>query len=169
MNKFNDSNFCPVPRDQRPFYEYLKRKRSSLFGWVRLNESGYTSKFFFTFFSIFLLNTFVINWFISLSNYKFYCLLLILFFSFLLQGLLYFNFLIAWRYIGRRLFEDKIIYEESGWYDGKIWSKPIGILRHERLLYDYQLVPLINRIEKTLQLILLGITVVIAFIFLFMY
>lgn len=61
----------------------------------------------------------------------------------------------------------KSFYEESGWYDGRIWIKPPSILRHERLLYHYQLVPLISRLRKTLQIILLGIVVVTSLLFLF--
>jgi len=61
----------------------------------------------------------------------------------------------------------RITLEESGWYDGRIWIKPPSILRHERLLYHYQLVPLITRLNKTLQFLILGIVFVLALLFLF--
>lgn len=45
MNKMDWFVLCPVPKDQRPFYEYIKRKDSTFLGWVGLNETLYTTRF----------------------------------------------------------------------------------------------------------------------------
>nr|YP_010478854.1 hypothetical protein Ycf36 [Neustupella aerophytica]UVI61159.1 hypothetical protein Ycf36 [Neustupella aerophytica] len=169
MNKFEDSTLCPVPREQRPFYEYLNQKKSILVGWVKLNETSYIIKFFVTLFVIFTFSFPIINLFVSFSYYPVESLIIGLVFSLIIESLVYFNYFINWSYIGKRLFEDTVFYEQSGWYDGKIWIKPTTILRHERLLYHYQLVPLINRIKKTLQLILLSIIILLCIFFLFLY
>lgn len=169
MKKLNNFNLCPVPREQRPFYEYINRKKSILLSWVKLNENGYTTNFFFTLFVIFTFSFSLINLFVSFSYYPVESIVLSFVFSLIIESLLYLNFFLGWTYIGRRLVQDKVVYEESGWYDGKIWIKPIIILRHERLLYHYQLIPLINRIKKTLQLILLSIVILVCTFFLFLY
>lgn len=160
---------CPVPRDQRPFYEYLKLKQSVILGWVGLNETRYTKRFFVGFLVIFTLLFPILNSIISLFSYPLQAFLLNLLLSLISLSLLYTYFFVAWFYTGQRLLEAKVLYEESGWYDGRIWIKPPAILKHERLLYHYQLVPLINRIKNTLKLIFLCILVVTLFSFFLFY
>ena len=169
MNKMDWFVLCPVPRDQRPFYEYIKRKDSTILGWVGLNESNYTRRFFLSLLSIFSVTLPFTSWFISLSYYPSQAILVNLFVTLIFQSFIYGYFFITWLYAGKRLVAAKVWYEESGWYDGRIWIKPPSILRHERLLYHYQLVPLIARLIKTLQFLVLGIIFVIALVFLFIY
>jgi hypothetical protein len=148
-----------VPRDQRPFYEYLKRKESFLLGWVGLNESSYTTRFSLAFLSIFFLFLPLTNLSLNLFYYPVLSLIVNLLISLILMLILYTYFFVAWLYVGKRLLSAKVYYEESGWYDGKIWIKPPTILKHERLLYYYQLVPLILRVKKTLKLIVLALII----------
>jgi hypothetical protein len=49
-------------------------------------------------------------------------------------------------------------YEESGWYDGHVWRKPEEVLNRDRLIMDYQVKPILQRVRNTLAL-LLGIAV----------
>lgn len=169
MGKFNLFILCPVPREQRPFYEYLRRKQSSLLGWVKLNEIGYTKKFFSTLLIIFLLSFPLINWFINFTYDPFQTIIANFIVSLTIQALIYFYFFLAWTYTGRRLFSAKVFYEESGWFDGRVWTKPPTILRHERLLYHYQLLPIVTRIGKTLRLICVSIAILVTLLFLLNY
>jgi hypothetical protein len=166
MNKMDWFVLCPVPKEQRPFYEYIKRKDSTFLGWVGLNETKYTSRFFVMLAIIFALLLPITCWFISFNYYPFQTLLINLLISLGFQSLIYGYFFITWLYAGKRLVAAKVFYEESGWYDGRIWIKPPTILRHERLLYHYQLVPLITRLRKTLQIIVLNIVIAISLLFL---
>jgi hypothetical protein len=167
MNKMDWFILCPVPRDQRPFYEYIKRKDSSILGWVGLNEFNYKLRFFITLGGIFTLILPFTSWFINLSYYPVQTLLVNLLISLTFQSLLYGYFFVTWVYAGKRLVAAKVWYEESGWYDGRVWIKPPSILRHERLLYHYQLLPLIKRLAKTLQFLVLAGVIVFSLIFLF--
>lgn len=164
MNKFDDFVFCPVPLYQRPFYEYIKRKKSTLLSWVKLNEGAYFNKFFFSFLTFFSLSSFFTNWFISFFYYPVRTLIISLILSLFLQIIFYFNFFLAWESTGKKLLDMKIIYEELGGYMTRIWVKPNQILRHEQLLYYYQLVPLINRLQKTLQLIFFLLLIFVLFL-----
>ena len=167
MNKMEWFVLCPVPKEQRPFYEYIKRKDSSFLGWVGLNETRYTNRFFLMLGTIFTLLFPITCWFISFNSYPLQTLLFNLLLSLSFQSLIYGYFFITWIYAGKRLVAAKVFYEESGWYDGRIWIKPPSILRHERLLYHYQLVPLITRLRKTLQIIILNLVIVASLLFLF--
>jgi hypothetical protein len=165
MKNFNDLIVCPVPREQRPFYEYLKSRKSEFVGWVSLNELGYKKNFFLTFFFNNILSFFLTNYFMSCLEYPIRSLIIIISFSLVIQTLIYSYFLTNWTYVGSRLLERKVFYEEAGWYNEKIWKKPQVILKQEIILYNYQIVPLITRLKKTLQLITI---VLILFLVLFL-
>ncbi len=169
MDKFDFFILCPVPREQRPFYEYLRRKQSGLLGWVKLNETAYTKRFFSSLLGIFLLTLPIVNWFIKFSYYPLQTIGISCIVSLIIQGLIYSYFFLAWTYTGRRLFSAKVFYEESGWFDGRVWTKPPTILRHERLLYHYQLLPLVSRIARTLRFIIISIIILCAILSLLTY
>lgn len=169
MKKFNEFLVCPVPRDQRPFFEYLNSRQANFVGWVGLNKSGYSQKFFIALFFNTILSFSLINYFISFLEYPVRFLIISLIFSLILQTLIYCYFFINWKYIGGRLVDKKIFYEESGWYNEKVWLKPKTVLKQELVLYNYQVIPLINRIKKTLQLVITVFVVDLGLILLLFY
>lgn len=61
---------------------------------------------------------------------------------------------IGWRHVCDRLSKASVPYEESGWYDGQFWDKPAEVLDRDRLIADYQVKPLMLRIQKTFAVIL---------------
>ena len=169
MKKINWAILCPVPKEQRPFYEYIKRKQSIFLGFITTNETKYTTRFFTFLIGLYIMSLPLVLWAIPISYYPFQTLIFNLFFSFILEGILYLYFFFTWIYAGKRLVAAKVWYEESGWYDGKIWIKPPSVLKHERLLYHYQLMPLIARLTKTLQFIFLCIILLGFLLFLITY
>ncbi|MEL7227105.1 MAG: CGLD27 family protein, partial [Cyanobacteria bacterium J06576_12] len=40
-----------------------------------------------------------------------------------------------------------------GWYDGQIWEKPEDVFNRDRLIADYQVKPILYRIQKTFAVI----------------
>jgi len=89
MNKMDWFVLCPVPRDQRPFYEYIKRKDSTILCWVGFNECNYTSRFFLTLLGIFSVTLPFTSWFISLKYYPFQTVLVKTFVALFFQSLIY--------------------------------------------------------------------------------
>ena len=71
---------------------------------------------------------------------------------------------LGWKYIGDRLKKTKIVYEESSWYDGQVWEKPLEIYNRDRLIFNYQVEPVLKRLEKSgLLLIALMVSGIILF------
>lgn len=64
---------------------------------------------------------------------------------------------IGWQHVCARLLQAAVPYEESGWYDGQVWQKPEEVVDRDRLIADYQVKPLMHRLQKTFAVIL-GIT-----------
>lgn len=148
MNK-STVNFCPVPREQQPIYEYEQLKESWLFDWGILAVNQYTKKIVWvSFWSL----VFVVP--LSLSIFTPAKEPLELFLSSLigvslLTGLFLSRIYLGWQYIKERLQSDRIFYEESGWYDGQTWLKPSAMLDRDRLVVSYEVEPILGRLHKT--------------------
>ena len=41
---------------------------------------------------------------------------------------------LGWNHIFNRLISEKVEYEESGWYDGQVWKKPLVLKEKESLI-----------------------------------
>jgi hypothetical protein len=58
----------------------------------------------------------------------------------------------GWTYVQKRLLADQVDYEESGWYDGQVWPKPLPWLQQDQLVARHQIGPVLSRLR-------LGLTV----------
>jgi hypothetical protein len=56
---------------------------------------------------------------------------------------------LGWSYVRDRLKKDRIFYEESGWYDGQTWLKPRAMVDRDRLIVNYQIKPILQRLRNT--------------------
>jgi hypothetical protein len=142
--------YCPVPEEQRPLNEYLNLKNVPFFDWPTFDLKKYIFKL-----SIF---AFIILFFsIPISNYCSYYFefqsrffLLNLFTVGTSEIFLLLRVYLGWSYIEERLTKPFVEYEESGWYDGQIWIKPIKILKQDRLICYYKVLPILSRLKKTI-------------------
>lgn len=142
--------YCPVPKEQRPLNEFLNLKTSSIFNWPTFNTFEYILK-------IFNFGGYILFFSIPISNYcyyyyefpnKFFLLNLVIVFTSKIFLLL--RIYLGWYYIKERLTKSFVEYEESGWYDGQIWFKPIKVLKLDRLIFYYKVAPILKRLKKTI-------------------
>ena len=148
MNK-STVNFCPVPQEQQPIYEYQQLKESWLFNWGVLPTDRYLKKVAWVSFWCLLL---VAPLSMSIFNptreplaFGLSCSVGML----LLTSLFLSRIYLGWQYVKNRLQSDRIFYEESGWYDGQTWLKPTAMLDRDRLVVSYQIEPIMNRLHRT--------------------
>ena len=66
---------------------------------------------------------------------------------------------LSWIYIYKRLNSENIEYEESGWYDGQVWEKPIDWRSKDLLISQYQVKPILTHLEK---IIIISIAIISA-------
>jgi hypothetical protein len=149
MKQESSPTFCPVPLEQQPVNEYEVLKESWLCCWATLDSLSYTLKLFWVL---------VIGWLIvsPIAAASFSPLKKPVFFTLssglgamLLVALVLSRILLGWYYIRDRLQAQKVIYEESGWYDGQIWEKPPEVLTRDRLIVTYQVDPILQRLKQT--------------------
>ena len=150
MNQFN----CPVPKDQQPTNEFIELSKSKIFTWPK-------SKKAFAFILLkFWIGTFFIFVVISSGSVYFETstlryILLSFFSSLSLPFLFSIRLYLGWNHIFKRLTSEKVEYEESGWYDGQIWIKPIKLKEKESLIASLEVKPILKNLIQILSIIII--------------
>ena len=150
MNQFN----CPVPKDQQPTNEFIELSKSKIFTWPKSKKS------FLLILLKFWIGTFFIFVVISSGSVYFETFILryilISFFSSLsLPFLFSIRLYLGWNHIFKRLTSEKVEYEESGWYDGQIWIKPVKLKEKETLIALLEVKPILKNLIQILSLIII--------------
>ena len=161
-----DNTICPVPPDQRPLNEFNSIRNSWIISWPFLEKSIFYRKLILSWFFItpisftisygsdYLKNNIVELAFVSLTA------------SIVLPILLLTRQWLSWIYIYKRLNSETIEYEESGWYDGQTWEKPIEWRAKDLLIAQHQIKPILNHLEMIILLLLSVILLSLLFILL---
>ena len=124
---------CPVPRDQQPTNEYIELSKSIIFSWPKTKKSLIIVliKFWVAAFVLFLvISSGSVYFKTSLLKY----ILLSFFSSLAIPLLIAIRLYLGWKHIYKRLTSEKVEYEESGWYDGQVWIKPLILKEKESLI-----------------------------------
>lgn len=141
--------FCPVPEEQQPVNEYEELKESWFFRWAILDRTEYLKKLAW----LWLWSWALVGPIAAASfpvRKAFWPFLFSGVFGVTLAvGLVLLRLYLGWIYIHDRLRSEKIFYEESGWYDGQIWTKTPAVLTRDRLIVSYQIEPILTRLKKT--------------------
>ena len=158
-----DKTICPVPFNQRPLNEFNSIRNSWIISWPLLDKIIFYRKLFYSwiiFFPISLTISYGSN---SLKNNIYNLIFTSLTASLFFPVLLLSRQWLSWTYIYKRLNSENIEYEESGWYDGQVWEKPIDWRAKDLLIAQHQVKPILNHL-KVLTIPLIA-TVLISFLF----
>ena len=60
---------------------------------------------------------------------------------------------LGWKHIFNRLISEKVEYEESGWYDGQVWEKPLVLKEKESLIASIEVKPILKNLIQILSII----------------
>ena len=60
---------------------------------------------------------------------------------------------LGWNHIFKRLTSETIEYEESGWYDGQVWVKPLVLKEKESLIATIEVKPILKNLIQILSII----------------
>jgi Conserved in the green lineage and diatoms 27 len=147
---------CPVPPEQLPLNEYEELKESWFFRWATLNPWRYGAKLLWAWVWSLAIAAPVAAASFAIAKHPAKFLLLSAGGSILFVLLMLMRLYLGWSYVGSRLMDTQVVYEESGWYDGQTWLKPTEVLTRDRLVVTYQIQPLLKRMQWTFG-ILIGI------------
>ena len=59
---------------------------------------------------------------------------------------------LGWTYVMRRLLAESVDYEESGWYDGQTWEKPVSWREKDQLVARHEVRPILGRLARAMAL-----------------
>ena len=148
MNEYK----CPVPREQQPTNEFIELSKSNIFSWPKSKKSLILVliKFWIVSFLLFLIiSSGSIYFKTSLLKY----ILLSFFSSLSIPILILIRLYLGWNHIFKRLTSEKVEYEESGWYDGQVWIKPLFLKEKESLIATIEVKPILKNLIQIFSII----------------
>ena len=143
---------CPVPKEQQPTNEFIELSKSKIFSWPKTKKSliFILAKFWVGTFILFLvISSGSVYFKTSLLKYT----LLSFFSSLSIPLLISIRLFLGWNHIFKRLTSEKVEYEESGWYDGQVWEKPLVLREKEILIASIEVKPILRNLIQILSII----------------
>jgi hypothetical protein len=148
-----------IPPEQRPFNEYQQLRSSFFFRWATLEPRLFVAGIAGVWLGSWVLSGPISAWSFSPLRLPIHFFLGGVAGSGVLLGLVLLRLYLGWAYIHERLSSACVHYEESGWYDGSFWNKPPEDVAKDRLVVEYQVDPVLRRLQRTLIILFLsGIT-----------
>ena len=143
---------CPVPKEQQPTNEFIELSKSTIFSWPKTKKSLIIAliKFWVGSFIIFLIISSGSIYFRT-SHLKY--ILLSFFSSLSIPLLISIRLYLGWNHIFNRLISEKVEYEESGWYDGQVWEKPLVLKEKESLIASIDVKPILKNLIQIFSII----------------
>ena len=147
----NDSK-CPVPLEQQPTNEFIELSKSNIFSLPKTKKSLIIVLFKFwvgTFILFLVISSGSIYFKTSILKY-----ILISFFSSLsIPFLISLRLYLGWNHVFKRLNSESVEYEESGWYDGQVWLKPLVLKERESLIASNEVKPILKNLIQIFSII----------------
>ena len=145
---------CPVPSNQRPLNEFNSIRNSWIISWPFLERNIFYRKLILSWLFVIPISLIISYGSDYLKNNTFELILVSLTVSIAFPILLLTRQWLSWKYIYKRLNSESIEYEESGWYDGQTWEKPIEWRAKDLLIAQHQIKPILNHIEMIIIFLL---------------
>jgi hypothetical protein len=151
---------CPVPPAQRPLQEYEQLCRSWFFAWPARGAAGLWRALGLSWLLSGPLCLLVASGSIPLRHDPLRMAASAAVAALLLPLLLLMRQWLGWSYVQQRLLSERVEYEESGWYDGQVWEKPITWRQQDLLVARHQVQPVLRHLGRAIAtaaaLLLLG-------------
>ena len=156
---------CPVPKEQQPTNEFIELSKSIIFSWPKTKKSLVLIliKFWVSAFVLFLV---ISSGSVYFKTSLFKYILLSFFSSLSIPLLIIIRLYLGWKHVFKRLTSERVEYEESGWYDGQVWIKPLVLREKESLIATIEVKPILNNLIQIFSIILV---LVLSGILLFQY
>ena len=143
---------CPVPLEQQPTNEFIELSKSTIFSWPKTKKSLIIVLFKFwvgTFILFLVISSGSIYFKTSIIKY----ILLSFFSSLSIPLLISLRLYLGWNHVFNRLNSERVEYEESGWYDGQVWIKPLVLKERESLIASNEVKPILKNLIQIFSII----------------
>ena len=144
---------CPVPPEQRPLEEYGQLQRSWFVAWPAGGSLPLARALLLSWLLVLPVALLVAGGSITLRHEPLRLTMAAATAAGLLPLLLLSRQWLGWTYVRQRLVAETVAYEESGWYDGQEWEKPIAWRQQDLLVARFQVDPLMRRLRRGAALV----------------
>ena len=143
---------CPVPKEQQPSNEFIELSKSKIFSWPKTKKSliNILLKFWLGAFILFIVISSGSVYF-KTSTLRY--VLLSFFSSLSIPLLISIRLYLGWKHVFNRLNSERVEYEESGWYDGQVWEKPLVLKEKESLIASLEVKPILKNLIQIFSII----------------
>jgi hypothetical protein len=148
----SSATVCPVPPAQRPLQQYEELRDSWFFAWPSRGNPGLAKALLSSWLLALPPSLLVASGSWVLRYRPLELVLAAAVAAALLPVLLLVRQWLGWRSIHRRLVSERVEYEESGWYDGQVWEKPLSWRQQDLLVAQHQVRPVLSRLERALAI-----------------
>ena len=139
---------CPVPPEQRPLQEYEQLLASWFFVWQSQDLPGLLRPLATSWLLLLPVSILVASGSWVLRHHLAQLVLAGMIAAVALPMLLLVRQWLGWKYVHRRLVSERVEYEESGWYDGQVWEKPLAWRQQDLLVAQHQVQPVLRRLQQ---------------------
>ena len=148
-----NESICPVPKEQQPTNEFIELSKSIIFSWPKTKKSLILIliKFWVGAFALFLV---ISSGSVYFKTFLLKYILLSFFSSLSIPLLIIIRLYLGWKHVFKRLTSERVEYEESGWYDGQVWIKPLVLKEKESLIATIEVKPILNNLIQIFSIIL---------------
>lgn len=148
-SSFPEQANCPVPPEQRPLQEYEQLLSSWFFTWPSQSQQGLWRALAICWLVLLPITCLVTSgsWVLRHQPLKLVAIGAVA--AILLPMLVLFRQWLGWNYVHRRLVAVAVEYEESGWYDGQVWEKPLAWRQQDLLVAQHQVKPVLERLRQS--------------------
>ena len=151
-NNFMNESKCPVPREQQPTNEFVELSKSKIFSWPKTKKSLILVLIKFWLGAFFLFLT-ISSGSIYFKTFLLKYILLSFFSSLSIPLLISIRLYLGWNHVFNRLTSERVEYEESGWYDGQVWIKPLILIEKESLIASIEVKPILKNLIQIFSII----------------
>ncbi len=146
---------CPVDPEQLPLEEYRQLERSWFFRWPALGPRALVRFLLLSWLAALPFGLLVASGSWSLKAHAPRLAIAALTVTLVLPLLLLLRQWLGWSHLHHRLCSERVEYEESGWYDGQVWEKPLAWRQRDLLVAQHQVGPVLRRLRQGMFWVLL--------------
>ena len=141
---------CPVPPEQRPLEEFRQLCQSWFFSWPTEQPSSLSRWLISSWVLMLPVCTLVASgsWTLKQDPPRLVAAGSVA--ALVLPLLLLVRQWLGWTYVMQRLLRETVDYEESGWYDGQTWEKPLSWRERDLLVARHEVRPILGRLGRAM-------------------
>ena len=143
---------CPVPPEQRPLRQYQELSESWFFVWPTVSLPSLLRPLALSWLTLLPLTLLVASGSWVLRHEPARLALAGAVAAIALPTLMLVRQWLGWSTVHQRLVSERVEYEESGWYDGQVWEKPLAWRQQDLLVAQHQVRPILLRLQQAIGL-----------------